>query len=74
MSRLPRISGKDVISSFKKIGFEEIIIKGSHHFLKHKDGRVTVVPVHSNEIIGPGLMNKILKECDISREDFVKLL
>jgi predicted RNA binding protein YcfA (HicA-like mRNA interferase family) len=74
MSRLPRISGKEVISALKKMEFEVIRIKGSHHFLKHSDGRATVVPVHSNEIIGPGLINKILKECDILRDDFVKIL
>jgi len=74
MSRLPRISGKEVISVLRRLDFDVVRIKGSHHFLKHSDGRVTVVPVHSKEIIGPGLMNKILKDCDISRDDFVKSL
>ena len=60
MTRLPRISGKDLIKSLKKNGFEVIRIRGSHHFLKHSDSRATVVPVHGNEIIGPGLMNRIL--------------
>jgi predicted RNA binding protein YcfA (HicA-like mRNA interferase family) len=71
MTRLPRISGKDLVKTLKKIGFEVERIKGSHHFLKHSDGRSTVVPVHSNETIGPGLMNKILKDCEISREELI---
>ena len=69
MTKLPRISGKELVASLKKLGFEVIRIKGSHNFLKHSDGRTTVVPVHSNEIIGPGLMNKILKECEVERDE-----
>ena len=48
--------------------------KGSHTFLRHDDGRTTVVPVHSGEIIGPGLLRTILREVEISIEDFEKLL
>ena len=49
MSRLPRLTGKQLIKVLKKTGFEVIRIKGSHHFLRHSDGRSTVVPVHSGE-------------------------
>lgn len=42
---------------------------------KHGDGRVTVVPNHKGEEIGPGLLNKIIKrDLRITREEFVKLL
>jgi predicted RNA binding protein YcfA (HicA-like mRNA interferase family) len=49
-------------------------IKGSHHRLRHPDPRVTTVPVHGTEIIGPGLLSRILRDCDLSREDFEALL
>lgn len=42
--------------------------------MEHKDGRATVVPVHSSETLGPGLLNKILKSCEISREDLISIL
>ncbi len=74
MTRLPRVDGKTVISVLAKVGFDVTRIKGSHHFLRHPDGRVTVVPVHSGETIGPGLLNKILNDCDLSRDDFERLL
>jgi predicted RNA binding protein YcfA (HicA-like mRNA interferase family) len=74
MTKLPRISGKDLLKALKKFGFEVKRIKGSHHFLEHHDGRATVVPVHSNEIIGPGLMSKILKACEITREELIEYL
>jgi predicted RNA binding protein YcfA (HicA-like mRNA interferase family) len=74
MAKLPRISGKKLIAVLEKTGFEVIRTKGSHHFLKHKDGRVTVIPVHSNEDLGPGIIMKILKDCEFTKEDLIKLL
>mgnify|MGYP001611484066 FL=1 len=48
---------------------------GSHAVYKHADGRVTTIPVHSTEEIGPGLLTKIIKkDLGLSREEFEKLL
>jgi predicted RNA binding protein YcfA (HicA-like mRNA interferase family) len=58
----------------KRIGFEEIRVKGSHHFLKHPDGRTTVVPVHSHETLGPGLLASILRDVKLSRTGLQDLL
>ncbi len=74
MSRLPRLRGKQVLAALRQAGFEVVRTRGSHHFLRHSDGRATVVAVHSGEHIGPGLLGKILADCDMSREDFEKLL
>ncbi len=46
-----------------------IRIKGSHHFLRHPDDWCTVVPVHSGETIGKGLLSQILKDCDITKDE-----
>jgi len=74
MSRLPRITGKEIVRALAAAGFEVARVKGSHQFLHHPDGRVTVVPVHPGETIGPGLMAKILRDCDMSNEEFEALL
>jgi predicted RNA binding protein YcfA (HicA-like mRNA interferase family) len=74
MAKFPRLSGQKVIAALNKVGFEVLRIKGSHHFLKHPDGRSTVVPVHRGEIIGPGLMLKILRDCELERDGFLELL
>jgi len=37
-------------------------VNGSHHRLKHKDGRVTTVPIHKNDDIPKGLLRKIIRE------------
>ena len=74
MSKLPTLTGKEIIVALGKIGFQVIRVKGSHHFLRHADGRSTVVPVHRGETIGPGLLLKILRDCDLSREQLAGLL
>ena len=39
MTRLPRITGREIIAALRKAGLEVARIKGSHHFLRHPDGR-----------------------------------
>jgi predicted RNA binding protein YcfA (HicA-like mRNA interferase family) len=74
MSKLPRLSGTDVIVALCKAGFVVARIKGSHKQLRHPDGRATTVPVHANEPIGAGLMSKILRDSQLTREEFLALL
>lgn len=74
MSRLPRVTGMQLIAALRRAGFETLRIKGSHHFLAHADGRRTVVPVHRGETIGVGLMAQILRDCNLSREELEELL
>ncbi len=74
MTKLPRISGKELCKILEKLSFQKIHGKGSHVRFKHIDGRRTVVPVHGNEELGPGLMLEILKQIKITREEFEKLL
>ena len=74
MTRLPTLTGRQLISALHKAGFEVLRVKGSHHFLRHSDGRCTVIPVHRGETIGPGLLSKILRDCDITRDDLLGLL
>ncbi len=74
MPRLPRLKGREVVAALKRAGFSVLRIRGSHHFLSHPDGRRTVVPVHSGEIIGPGLLNKILHDVEITAVELAGLL
>jgi len=70
MPRLPRLRGREVLGALRHAGFVVLRVKGSHHFLQHPDGRRTVVPIHSGETIGPGLLNKILKNVEVEIEEF----
>jgi predicted RNA binding protein YcfA (HicA-like mRNA interferase family) len=60
--KLPVISGKDLVSLLEKNGFVITRIKGSHHRMKHPDGRITTIPIHKNEAISKGLLRKIIRE------------
>lgn len=73
--KLPVISGKELLALLYKLGFELIRVKGSHHRLKHDDGRVTTVPVHKNDAIPKGLLRKIIREdIAITLDEFAALL
>jgi predicted RNA binding protein YcfA (HicA-like mRNA interferase family) len=74
MGKLPSLTGKQLIAALARAGFTVTRIKGSHHFLKHPDGRRTVIPVHAGEAIGPGLLSQILRDCELSRDDLEKLI
>ncbi len=74
MTRLPRIRGKELIKALERAGFAVSRSAGSHFFLKHADGRATSVPVHSREIIGPGLLRSILRDVKMTRDELRVLL
>ena len=74
MTRLPSLTGEQVIKALGKTGFQVLRQRGSHIYLKHPDGRATVVPVHKGESVGRGLVRKIMHDAELSREEFLKLL
>ena len=74
MPRLPRLRGREVITALRRAGFAVLRIKGSHHFMQHPDGRRKVVPVHAGETIGPGMLNKILKDAELEANEFTTWL
>jgi len=74
LSKLPRnISGRKLIKTLGKAGFQVDRTEGGHAFLKHQDGRTTTVPIHDPEI-GPGLMSDIMDQLKMSRDEFLTLL
>ena len=73
MPKLSPISAKALIKLLEKQGFEVVHQKGSHVRLRHPDGRRTTVPMHSGENIGVGLLKKILRDVNISRNEFEEL-
>ncbi len=75
MSKLPQLSANEFIKILEKAGFIVTRQRGSHVFLRHNDGRTTVVPNHPGEKLDRGLLNKILKkDVKISREELEKLM
>jgi len=75
MAKLPLIRAIELIKILGKIGFKVMRQEGNHVFLRHSDGRTTVVPNHPGEKLDRGLLNKIIKkDIKISRDEFLDLV
>jgi predicted RNA binding protein YcfA (HicA-like mRNA interferase family) len=42
--------------------------------MKHLDGRSTLIPVHSGEELGRGILLEIMNDVVLSRKEFIELL
>jgi predicted RNA binding protein YcfA (HicA-like mRNA interferase family) len=71
MPRMPIIQAKVMIKFLMALGFEQVRQKGSHKFFRHPDGRTTTVPDHRGEDLGRGITSKILKDAEMTRDDFM---
>jgi len=75
MSKLPAIKDRELIQVLKKLGFFEHPERGSSHLVyKHPDGRRTVVARHPGKDIPRGTLRAILRDINISIDEFNKLL
>jgi predicted RNA binding protein YcfA (HicA-like mRNA interferase family) len=69
--RLPALTGRDVISVLERHGFAQTRQSGSHVVLKHPDGRRVTVPVHAGRDLGRGLLRQIMRDANLTVQDFV---
>jgi len=73
--RLPMVKPRELIRVLEGMGFRLLRKSGGSHWqYEHPDGRRTTVPVHKGRDIGPGLLRKILRDIELSREALRKLL
>lgn len=70
--KLPVLSGKQIIKALAKIGFLPVRQKGSHVFLRHVDGRRTVVPLH--EEVNKSTVMDIIEQTKLTKGEFLELL
>jgi len=71
LTKIPVIPAKKIEKILLKMGFYKTRQKGSHVFYKHDDGRVTTVPYHKGRDIAPVLLKKILKDINITVDEFI---
>ena len=74
MAKLPSPTGEELIAALQKIGFSVVRQKGTHVRMKHEDNRVVSIPVHARKTIGKGLLLKIPRDADLTKEDLINLL
>lgn len=74
MSRMRIIDAKKMEKLLFSIGFNKIRQKGSHVFYRHVDGRTTTIPHHSSSDLARPLIKEILREIEITIDDYNKYL
>jgi predicted RNA binding protein YcfA (HicA-like mRNA interferase family) len=73
-SRLPRVTGQEVLRALERGGFQLMRIRGSHHYLRRPGGRLVTVPVHAGETLSLTTLASILDQADLSATELIELL
>lgn len=74
MTRLPIVDFKTMDALLQRLGFTIVRQKGSHVFYRHADGRTTTIPNHSGRDLARPLIREILREVELTPEQFVEEL
>jgi len=75
MTRLPRVSGKEVMQVLQRGGFRLSHCRGSHFYWRKPDATgLVVVPVHGNRSLPIGTLRAILHQADLTLVEFLELL
>jgi len=74
MPKLNPLPAKKMLKILRRLGFQEIRVKGSHHYFFNPVTKKTAsVPVHGNEYLGIGILKEILRDIDLSVEEYERL-
>ena len=60
--------------TLRRLGFEAVRQRGSHVFYRHPDGRTTTVPNHPGRDLSRPLLREILREIQLTPEQFIREL
>jgi predicted RNA binding protein YcfA (HicA-like mRNA interferase family) len=75
LSKLPVVSGREIVGVLTKIGFAIVGRKGSHVRLKRRRGGqvlIVIVPMHGE--LAKGTLKSILRQANLTTEDLLRLL
>jgi len=70
LSKLKLVDARRMEKLLFRLGFEKVRQKGSHAFYRHPDGRVTTVPHHKGRMLARPLIREILREIEITVDDY----
>lgn len=74
MTKLPPLKAREVVKGPQTLGFEKVRQKGSHAIFHHSDCRRASVPIHPAKSISPYLLSDILKQLEISEDEFLQAI
>jgi predicted RNA binding protein YcfA (HicA-like mRNA interferase family) len=73
MTKLPRVSGRECVRAFERVGFYFKRQEGSHIILRRDDPFCQVVVPNHREL-DRGTLRAIIQSAGLSVDEFVKLL
>jgi predicted RNA binding protein YcfA (HicA-like mRNA interferase family) len=73
VTKLPSISGLDCIKALQKIGFYQKRRESSHIILRRNDPFTQVV-VPDHTVLAKGTLRAIIRDADLTVEEFIDLL
>jgi predicted RNA binding protein YcfA (HicA-like mRNA interferase family) len=62
MPPVPSVWGERLVRALERAGFKVARVAGSHHVMRHPDGRGTTVPVHAGKDVAKGTLRNILAD------------
>lgn len=68
------MNGAQMVRALEKLGYYVARVCGSHHVLRHPDGRTVIVPVHQGRDLPKGTLRNILAHVGLTVDELVKLL
>jgi predicted RNA binding protein YcfA (HicA-like mRNA interferase family) len=74
MPTLPAVRGERIVQALEKSGFKLARVTGSHHIMRHPDGRGTTIPVHKGRDVAKGTLRGILSDIGMTIEELQRLL
>lgn len=74
MSKLPVVSGQDIIKALAKIGYVFDHQRGSHIVIRQTFEPYRRITVPNHKEIAKGTLRKIIREAGLTVEDFASLL
>ncbi|MBU1886758.1 type II toxin-antitoxin system HicA family toxin [Candidatus Micrarchaeota archaeon] len=72
--KLPIVDAKTLIKVLTLKGYTKIRQSGSHVQFKNETGIFITVPIHPGQDIGRGLLRKIIRDMELTREEFIEIL
>ena len=75
MSRLGSYRGEDVVKAFQRAGWKIARVRSSHIILEKEGFLATLsVPVHKGKNVKKGTLRDIIKDAELSVEEFLRFI
>ena len=72
--KLPRVTPDEVTKALVKLGFTVSRQSGSHRIYRNDQGKRVTIPYHKGKVLHPKVLKSILRDAELSLDEFQKLL